>query len=193
MAALGAIASERYDSRCSTCGEAGYFVDARLGLKGFVTQRDRRLVCLASLQEPFRKTERMLNELGGWGVDSETFHRISHTEARQASDQRSQRIGSPTAFANATGDIEIQIDAGKINEVERWCDVKVAMFSMRHWAETSSSEDHEQRTLLPPLTQSVIAAVEECALFGERCRAEAKQLGCDINTATVLGDGAEWI
>ena len=45
-----------------------------------------------------------------------------------------------------------------------------------------------------PTVRSVIAAVEEAAVFGERCAAEARRLQLpDSAQMSVLGDGAEWI
>ena len=146
------------------------------------------------MHDPFRKAEGLLEELSGWSIDAETLRRHAHAEAAQAASQRAERAGLPAAFAAATGDAELHIDAGKVNALEGWRDVKVAVFAVRPRGPAATAEDYEQRQLPPPSVRSVIAAVEEVGLFEPRCRAEAARLGLtDPTRLSVLGDGAEWI
>jgi hypothetical protein len=167
--------------------------DGRLGLSGFLTPRARRMACLAGVNDPFRKAEVLLRELSGWAVDAETLRRLTHTEAASATRTRGRRGELPAAFAQAPGDHEIHIDAGKVNTRDGWRDVKVAVLAVRERA-VSSSGDDEQRALPGPSVRSVIAAVEEVGVFAPRCRAEADRLGLtDVSRLSVLGDGAEWL
>jgi hypothetical protein len=165
-----------------------------LGLDGGITLRARRMACLAGVNDPFRKAERLLQELSGWSLDAETLRRCCHTEASRAAATREGRVELPTAFAQAAGDRELHIDAGKVNTPEGWRDVKVAVFACRERAEGASSEEFGQRELPEPSVRSVVAAVEEAEAFGARCQRESERLGLkDPRRLSVLGDGAEWI
>ena len=134
-----------------------------------------------------------LAEVAGWELDDNTIRRLCHATAAAASDSREQRT-TAEAFAQAEGDLELQIDAGKVNTFEGWRDVKVAVFDRRQRGEPTTAENWDQRDLPPPAVRSVVAAVEEASQFGERCAQEAKRL--ELTAAeelSVLGDGAEWV
>jgi hypothetical protein len=152
------------------------------------------MACLAGVNDPFRKAEQLLAELAGWSQDAETLRRNCHAEAAKAAATRSERTELPQAFEQASGDRELHIDAGKVNTLEGWRDVKVAVFACRERGPSVSSEDISQRDLPAPSVRSVIAAVEEAEAFGIRCQGEAKRLHLtDPAAVSVLGDGAEWI
>ncbi len=152
------------------------------------------MACLAGLHDPFRKAERLMAELAGWSIDAETLRRITHAEAAAAAGGRAERTALPEAFAAASGEQELHIDAGKVNTVEDgWRDVKVAVFAGRPRGPAATADDYEQRELPAPTVRSVVAAIEDCGAFGGRCHAEARRLGVCASRLSVLGDGAEWI
>lgn len=151
------------------------------------------MACLAGLHDPFRKAEQLLTELAGWSLDAETLRRYCHAEATQARAQRDQREGLPEQFAQAAGDRELHIDAGKVNTPDGWRDVKVAVFACRERAAPATSQDYEQRDLPAPSTRAVVAEIEEAQVFGQRCQREAERLSVPPAGLSVLGDGAEWI
>ena len=149
---------------------------------------DRVGVC-----EPFRQAETLLGDLAGWAIDAETLRRYCHADAAAARAGRAERPTLPEQFAEAAGERELHIDAGKVNTPEGWRDVKVAVFACRPRAEPATAADYEQRDLPRPGVRSVIAAIEGVPAFGERCAAEAQRLGVRAGELSVLGDGAEWI
>lgn len=179
---------------CSECQQGEFVADALLGLGRFLTPRARRLVCLCGTHDSFGRAERMLRDLMGWSVDTETIRRICHTEAAQLERVRDQRLDTAERFAEASGDWEMQIDAGKVNTETGWRDVKLAAFARRERADGVSALDYEQRDLPKPSVRSIRAAIEPAEQFGERCRAEANRLKApDDESISILGDGAEWI
>ncbi len=193
MTAIGPIRAGRWHGRCR-CGFVGFAADGVLGLTGWLTLRAGRMACRAGLHDPFRKAEGLLSELSGWSIDAETLRRHTHAQAARATQARPGRVGLPEVFAKASGDAELHIDAGKVNTVAGWRDVKVAVFAVRERGSPATSIDYEQRDLPAPSVRSVIAAVEEVGAFEWRCRAEATRLGLtDPTHVSVLGDGAEWI
>lgn len=143
--------------------------------------------------QSFAKAQRTLAEVAGWQLDDNTIRQLCHATAAAASASREERTDAET-FARASGDPEVQIDAGKVNTQEGWRDVKVGVFALRERGEGCSPQEWDERDLPAPKIRSVIASVEEASLFGERCADEAKRLGfVSAAEVSVLGDGAEWI
>ena len=193
MTAIGPIRAGRWHGRCR-CGFVGFAADGVLGLTGWLTLRAGRMACRAGLHDPFREAGGLLLELSGWSIDAETLRRHAHAHAARAAQARPGRAGLPEAFAKAPGDAELHIDAGKVNTVAGWRDVKVAVPAVRERGAPATSGGYEQRDLPAPRVRSVIAAVEDVGASEWRCRAEATRLGLtDPTHLSALGDGAEWI
>jgi hypothetical protein len=151
------------------------------------------MACLLGVQQSFKKAEVALLEVAGWELDDNTIRLLCHAVAQQAGSTREQRA-TAEAFAQAAGDLELQIDAGKVNTFEGWRDVKVAVFDRRERSEPTTASEWDERDLPAPTVRSVVAAVEEAKDFGERCAQEAQRLELtDPEQLSVLGDGAEWI
>jgi len=151
------------------------------------------MACLLGIQRSFEKAEVALPEVAGWDLDDNTIRLLCHATAARAGTSREQRA-TAEAFAQASGDPEVQIDAGKINTLDGWRDVKVAVLDRREPDESIRPSEWDKRDLPAPSVRSVVAAVEEAGAFGTRCAAEATRLGLtDPKELNVLGDGAEWI
>jgi hypothetical protein len=151
------------------------------------------MACWLGVQHSFLKAQQGLAEVAGWDLDDNTIRRLCHATAQRASAGRQERA-TAEAFAQAQGDLELQIDAGKVNTPEGWRDVKVAVVARRERGPALTPEEWDERDLPAPEVRAVVAAVEEASAFGERCTAELKRLELTDPTAlTVLGDGAEWI
>jgi hypothetical protein len=164
-----------------------------LGVTGYVTTGACRMACLLGVQQSFVQAERTLREVAGWDLDDNTIRQLCHATARRANASRQERA-TAEAFAQAEGDLELQIDAGKVNTLGGWRDVKVAVFARRPRGTPATAADWDERDLPAPAVRSVVAAVEGVAAFGQRCAAEAHRLGLTQPEAlSVLGDGADWI
>ena len=151
------------------------------------------MACLLGVQQSFVQAERTLREVAGWDLDDNTIRQLCHATAKRAHADRHERA-TAEAFAAAPGDRELQIDAGKVNTLDGWRDVKVAVFACRERGEPATAADGDERDLPAPAVRSVVAAVEEAAAFGPRCAAEARRLGLtQPEELSVLGDGADWI
>ena len=168
-------------------------VDAVLGLDGFLTLQARRLVTLVGVEHSFARAQQVLGELCGWQVDDEVIRQTTHAEARRAARQRPGRSDA-AAFAQAAGEVEVLIDAGKVNTLGGWRDVKVGLVLKRTAGLPATPEEWDRRGLPAATIQTTIAAIEEAEGFGQRLRTEADRLGVTpLPTLSVLGDGAEWI
>jgi hypothetical protein len=193
LTAVGPVDVQRTYFTCAVCGQGEFGADRILGIDGYVTRGACRMACLAGVQQSFARAEQLLDELAGWQLDDETIRRLCHATAAQAHGAREERA-TAEAFAKAAGDLELHIDAGKVNTLEGWRDIKVAIFARRERAEPTTAAQWDERDLPKPTIRSVIAAIEEASLFGERCAMEARRLHLtDLSGLSVLGDGAEWI
>jgi hypothetical protein len=151
------------------------------------------MACLWGVQQSFAKAEMALAEVAGWQLDDNTIRQLCHATAQKAQATRDERA-TAERFAQAEGDRELHIDAGKVNTLEGWRDVKVAVFARRQRGEPTTAAAWDGRDLPAPAVRAVVAAVEEAAAFGERCAAEAQRLGLsDPARLSVLGGGAEWV
>jgi hypothetical protein len=164
-----------------------------LGVDGYVTRGACRMACLLGVQQSFLKAEVVLAEVVGWKLDDNTIRKICHKVAEQAAGTREERA-TAELFAQAEGELELQIDAGKVNTLQGWRDVKVAVFNRRPCSPPTTVTEWDERDLPAPTVRSVVAAVEESKDFGERCAKEAERLErTDPEEWSVLGDGADWV
>jgi hypothetical protein len=151
------------------------------------------MACLLGVQQSFAKAELALREVAGWDLDDNTIRQLCHATAQQAAATRDQRA-TAAAFAQAPGELELQIDAGKVNTTEGWRDVKVGVFARRERGAPTTAEQWNERDLPRPSVRSVTAAVEEAEAFGDRLAAEAQRLALtEPGALSVLGDGAAWL
>jgi ribosomal protein S27AE len=190
---VGPIDVSRTYFTCPDCGQGDFGADHVLGIDGYLTAGAQRMACLAGVRQSFGLAEQLLAELAGWKLDEETIRRLCHAVAAQATATREQRA-TAEQFSAAAGDLEVQIDAGKVNTLEGWRDVKFAVFARRQRGKPACAQEWKQRDLPAPTVRSVVAAIEEAELFGGRCVAEANRLSLtDPSALNVLADGGEWI
>ena len=191
MTAMGQVKLSR--SYVSQSGEGSFPADDDLGIDGYLTTQARRMATLAGVKQPFAKAELLLDELCGWQLDDETIRLITHAAAKQASAEREERPDA-ARFEKASGEIEVAIDAGKVNTRGGWRDVKIALFSRREAGFPATPAQWDCRELPRPTIGLVVAAIEGAEAFAARVRAEADRLNATLAAAiTVAGDGAEGI
>lgn len=167
--------------------------DDALGLDGFLTTQARRLLVSAGVEHSFDRAHHLLRELCGWTVDADVIRKTTHAEARRAQAGRPERPDA-AAFAATPGEVEVLIDAGKVNTLDGWRDVKVGVFVKRELGAAASPGEWASRALPAPSLRTVVAGVEGVERFGPRVRAESDRLGVTAHPAvTVLADGGEWI
>ncbi len=194
MTAIGKITITRSYRTCPTCKDSEFPADATLGLDSGFTRLARQRICYVGIDNSFDRGEYSLKLLTGWSVSPETIRRISHAESKECRKSKSKRLNVAANFRKASGNWELQIDAGKVNTDTGWRDVKVATFAVREPAKPCTSEDFGQRDLPKPSVRDVVAAIEPADEFGLRCQSEAERIGLpDVKKLTILGDGAEWI
>jgi len=194
MTALGAVVVWRVYFACKACGLGGYLADAWLGIEGFLTRGATRLVCLLGGRGSFAVAQRLLSECCGWTVCDETIRQTCQAEAAKITEFRAESPAIAEAFTDATGDVEFQTDAAKVNTKEGWRDMKIGIFASRERGEAATPAEWDKRNLPAPTTRVAFAAIEAIDDFAPRWSEWAARLGItDLTTISVLGDGAEWI
>ncbi|OWK41234.1 ISKra4 family transposase [Fimbriiglobus ruber] len=191
MTALGTL---RFGRQYTTTADGGHFLaDDTLGIDGYVSPAAERMAVFAGTRDSFAHAQHTLRELCGWHLDDEVIRQLTHAAARRATAHRETRTDDER-MARAPGDLEVAIDAGKVNTDTGWRDVKLAVFCRRKAGPPVGLDQWKDRTLPTPSVRAVVAAIEEASAFAGRVRAESDRL--NVTTAadlTVLGDGAEWI
>ena len=130
MTALGLIDLRRSHGYCTDCHLPCFAADTLLGIDGFLTVRAQSMACLAGINEPFRKADKLLSALAGWHVCAETLRECCHASADEARERRDELGGLPEQFEKASGqDREAHIDAGKVNTPDGWRDIKLVVFA----------------------------------------------------------------
>jgi hypothetical protein len=157
------------------------------------------MACLLGVQQSFQKAQVALKEVAGWDLDDDTIRRLTHATAARVSAGREGR-DTAALFAAAEADgatqLELHIDAGKVNTTDGWKDAKALVVAARKPGQPTTAEAFDGQDRLPaPAARAVLAGVEHCAAFGDRVAAEVARLGlADAGgRLSVLGDGAEWI
>lgn len=192
MTAVGPVCVSRDYVWSATEGGA-FRADEMLGLDGFLTRQATRLATLAGVEHSFARAQQVLKEMCGWQIDDEVIRQTTHAQAKRAAQERPGR-GDAESFATASGAIEVLVDAGKVNTLAGWRDVKIGLFLRRDAGSSATPEQWNCRPLPAPTIRTTIAAIEDAEQFGVRLRSEADRLGVTTASAvTVLADGAEWI
>jgi hypothetical protein len=168
--------------------------DTILGIDGYLSPRVQRLACRLVGDGSFDVAAQRLDELCGIRVSGETLRRhCPAVGAAMAQWVRTQPAAS-TPFQKALGEVEVQIDAGKVNTTDGWRDLKVLAFAKRPLGSAATPEQWDCRELPGPTAKVVFTDIEEIETFRHPWRAWADRLGIGSGAAlTVLGDGADWI
>jgi len=194
MTAVGLISLVRVYFSCFRCHLGGYPLDALLGLAGFLSKQARRVVCFIACNNSFAKTQEILDEACGWSVCDELIRHVCYRAGTSIEAWLDNQEQAYQQFLLAAGQIEVEIDAAKVNSVDGWRDIKIGIFAKREPGEKATPEEWAKRKLPTPTARMAFAHIEEAADFGKRCRDWADCLGViDTSTVSVLGDGAEWI
>jgi hypothetical protein len=194
MTSVGLITLSRVHFYCLCCKLGGYPLDAILGLSGFLSKQACRVVCFIACNNSFAKTRDILDEVCGWSISDETARQVCYREGAKIEQWVDCNEQAYQQFIAAAGQIEVEIDAGKVNTVDGWRDVKLGIFAKREPGEKATPEQWAKRDLPVPTARMAFAKIEEAEQFSKRTGDWATRLQVnDTAAVSVLGDGAEWI
>lgn len=173
---------------------AGFALDDRLGIDGFLSPAARRLLCLAGASWSFAQAARHLHAFCGLVTNDEVIRQACHQEATAVAAWRTSDPQAVADFVAAAGDIEFQTDAAKVNTTGGWRDMKLGIFAKRGRGQPAAPEDWDDRVLPVPQARMAFAAIQTSQEFGPRGGEWAARLGIEEpSQITILGDGADWI
>lgn len=193
MTAVGPVSVKRVYFRCDGCALGEYALDEPLGLAGLLSKQARRLVSLAGGQQSFARAEQTLEQLCGWSISDESIRRACYAEADRIARWQDEDERAYRGFLTAAGEIELQIDAAKVNTAGGWRDMKIAVCAKRQRGEPAAPEQWDKRQLPKPSARAAFARVEEAEPFGQRLADWTQRLQVDARQTSVLADGAQWI
>ena len=180
--------------RCPHCRDSGYTADGLLGLDGYLSPRVLRLACRLAADRSFDGAAERLHECCGVTVGGETLRRYCTATGVRVANWVRTDPGAAGPFREAVGEVEVQVDAGKVNTLSGWRDLKVVGFARRRIGPAATPAEWDSRDLPGPTARVVLADIEEIDTFRRDWRAWADRLGVGSGSSvSVLGDGADWI
>jgi hypothetical protein len=152
------------------------------------------LACRLAADRSFEVAADRLHECCGLSVSGETLRR--HCTATGTAVAQWVRTAPDAAepFRSASGEVEVQVDAGKVNTTTGWRDLKVLGFAKRPQGSTAEPAAWATRELPETTARVILADIDGIDTFRRDWRTWADRLGVGSGAAvSVLGDGADWI
>lgn len=182
-----------WQCRCGSPG--GYAADELLGLEGRYSRVLQTHLCRLAADTSFAAAAEHLQALLGVRVSAETIRGV--VEGHGAAMTRFQGTDAATAqaFAATPGEVEVAIDAGKVNTREEgWKDLKIAVISRREAGAPATPEQWQERSLPAAGMTVAYAMIASAKTFGRTWRVWLRRLGVRaLAEVHGLGDGAKWI
>jgi hypothetical protein len=152
-------------------------------------------MCRLAADVSFAKTREHLREMLQVSVSVEMVRTMveGHGQA-MARFQPTDEVTAKT-FSQANGEVELAIDAGKVNTREEgWKDLKIAVISKREAGEGATPEQWQSERLPAPSVSVALAMIAASKVFRRMWGPSLRRLGVrSFATVHALGDGASWI
>jgi len=173
----------------------GYGADEALGLNGSHTRALQQQFCRLCADVSFAKAREHLAALLGVRLSKEAVRQACHRRGQDMAQWQTTEESTPQAFAQAAGQVEFTVDAGKVNTLEAgWRDLKIGSFQKRPCGEPATPAEWESRTLPAPTARVAWAAIAPAKRFRRSWRRWSRRLGVQqAGELHVLADGADWI
>lgn len=157
MSAVGGITFTRRYWKCRCGGEGSYAADAILGIEGErYSKMLQKHACRLGAETSFASTREHLHEMLGADLCPETTRNLVEGNGKATAQFQPKDVASAKAFAQAAGEVEFTVDAGKVNTREEgWKDLKNAVIARREAGEPTSPVDWKKQRL--PDTTIVLA------------------------------------
>jgi hypothetical protein len=153
-----------------------------------------RLACRLAADRSFDVAAERLHECCGVTASGETLRRHCTATGAGVANWVRTDPGAAAPFREAVGEVEVQVDAGKVNTTDGWRDLKVVGFARRPTGPAATADQWDCRELPGPTARVVLADIEGIDTFRRDWRVWADRLGVGSGASvSVLGDGADWI
>lgn len=178
------------------CGQAGsYAADEVLGIEGRYSKTVQKHCCRLGAEVGFAATSEHLHEMLDVSVSAETVRTLVERHGQAMARFQPQDSQTAAAFAQASGEVEFAIDAGKVNTREEgWKDLKIAVISKRESGEPTTPEQYNSQRLPAATMVLAFAMIATAKTFRRSWRKRLRRLGVTyLAGVQALGDGAAWI
>lgn len=196
MSAVGAIAFTRRYWQCRCGSDGSYAADAILGIEGErYSKTVQKHSCRLGAETSFASTSEHLHELLGVDLCAETARKMIEGHGKKMAAFQSKDVASAKAFAEAEGEVEFTVDAGKVNTREEgWKDLKIAVIAKRKAGEPMTPDDWKKQRLPGATMVLAFAMIATIKVFRKSWRSRLRSLGVTcLANVHALGDGASWI
>ena len=195
MSAVGVVDVKRRYWQCR-CGEAGsYAADSVLGIDGRYSKTVQKHCCRLGADFGFAATGEHLFEMLGVRMSPETIRALVESHGQVMAKFQHEDEQTAKSFVAASGEVEIAVDAGKVNTREEgWKDLKIAVISKRESGEATTTAEWDSQRLPAATMVLAFAMIATSKRFRRSWRKRLRGLGVTcMGSVHALGDGAAWI
>lgn len=167
-----------------------------LGLQSRYSKVVQKHACRLAADVSFAKTSEHLREMLNVRLAPETVRSVVESHGQAMAAFQPKDGATAQAFAQAKGEVEFAVDAGKVNTREEgWKDLKIAVVSKRESGSPATPSQWCDPKRLPDATIVVaFAMIATSKVFRRTWAGSLKRLGVKAFAAVhALGDGASWI
>jgi hypothetical protein len=193
---VGFLSLTRHYWQCRCGAEGAYAVDAVIGLTQRFSKVLQKHCCRLAADVSFAKTCEHLRELLGVRLAPESARKLVETHGKAMAAFQPKDQATAKTFREASGEVELAVDAGKVNTREHgWKDLKIAVISKRNAGTAVGPEQWQADDRLPE-AQAVVsfAMIAKSKVFRRTWCPSLRQLGvAEWSSVHALGDGASWI
>ena len=143
----------------------------------------------------FAKTSEHLRQMLGVGLSHETVRTLVESHGKAMAAFQPTDEATAQAFVRAKGDVELAVDAGKVNTREcGWKDLKIVVISKREAGEPATPECWQDNRLPEATAVVSFARIAASKVFRKSWGPSLRRLGVrEFAAVQALGDGASWI
>jgi hypothetical protein len=192
---VGVLNVRRRYWQCRCGAEGSYAADAVIGLDRRFSKAVQKHGCRLAADVSFAKASEHLHQMLGVSLAPDTLRAQVQWHGKAMATFQPKDEATAQAFGQAKGEVELAVDAGKVNTREHgWKDLKIAVISKREAGEPVTP-DRWQEDRLPTATVTVsFAMIAASKVFRKTWGPSLRHLGVTALAAVqALGDGASWI
>ena len=195
LTSVGKIKTRRLYCGCVLCKLNVHPTDALLGIEDDYSVGLRDLAVFAAADSSFAKAEKRLKKFCGISISENTIKRLCDQESVKMEQWQQTDVRATLPFRNSYGELEFTTDGTMVNTLDGWREMCIGIFSRRELGHFALPREWETRHLPRPHISVAFAAMEDKDTFRRRWTSWAYRLKIrdQLDTMSVLGDGAHWI
>jgi hypothetical protein len=192
---VGVITIQRRYWQCRCGRDGSYAADDVLGLSSRYSKTLQKHSCRLAADVSVATTREHLREMLGVSVSAEAVRTRVELHGQLMAKFQSRDTATAQAFCVAKGEVELAVDAGKVNTREEgWKDVKIKVVSKRESGDPATPDQWQNDRLPAPSVAIAFARIATSKVFRRTWGSSLRRLGVKSwATVHALGDGASWI